>query len=227
MERESFVFYRSFFEAIAKFRSAEAKAEAYEAIAAYGLYGEEPEGLSFEADLIFGMAKPQLDANNKRSVDGSKGGRPKKPMVSDKKTSGFKEENHWLSKEKPNVNVNANVNANANENVKGGIVKGGRFQRPTPAEVRAYCEERKNRIDPDAFISYYESNGWKVGKNPMKDWKAAVRNWERMDKERGNPPQRSGTTNKFNAYSNKQSYDFVALEASFESDVGELSLIHI
>lgn len=55
----------------------------------------------------------------------------------------------------------------------------------------------------------------------MKDWKAAVRTWERRDKERGNPPQRSGTTNKFNAYSNKQSYDFAALESSFESDLGD------
>ena len=120
--RESFVFYRSFFDNIAKFHSAEAKAEAYEAIAAYGLYGEEPEGLSFEADLIFGMAKPQIDANNKRANDGSKGGRPKKPVVSEEKTSGFEDKNHRLQKKKPNenvnVNVNANENANENENVK-------------------------------------------------------------------------------------------------------------
>lgn len=114
--RESFVFYRSFFDNIAKFHSAEAKAEAYEAIAAYGLYGEEPEGLSFEADLIFGMAKPQIDANNKRANDGSKGGRPKKPVVSEEKTSGFEDKNHRLQKKKPNENVNVNENANANAN---------------------------------------------------------------------------------------------------------------
>lgn len=56
-----------------------------------------------------------------------------------------------------------------------------RFIRPTIEEVRAYCAERGSRIDPAAFVSYYESNGWKVGKNPMKDWRAAVRTWEQRD----------------------------------------------
>lgn len=54
-----------------------------------------------------------------------------------------------------------------------------RFTPPTLDEVRAYCKERKNNVDPDRFFNYYTSNGWKVGKNPMKDWKAAVRTWER------------------------------------------------
>ncbi len=44
--------------------------------------------------------------------------------------------------------------------------------------MTAYCRERGNQVDPHYFHSYYESNGWKVGKNPMKDWKAAVRSWE-------------------------------------------------
>lgn len=58
-----------------------------------------------------------------------------------------------------------------------------RFVKPTLDEVKAYCTERKNHIDPSRFIDYYESNGWKVGKNPMKDWKAAVRTWESKDKQ--------------------------------------------
>jgi len=53
-----------------------------------------------------------------------------------------------------------------------------RFVKPTLDEVKAYCVERKNQVDPSRFIDYYESNGWRVGKNPMKDWKAAVRSWE-------------------------------------------------
>lgn len=53
-----------------------------------------------------------------------------------------------------------------------------RFIKPTLEEVRAYCQERNNSVDPERFINYYESNGWKVGKNSMKDWKAAVRTWE-------------------------------------------------
>lgn len=54
-----------------------------------------------------------------------------------------------------------------------------RFSRPSLEEVRAYCEERGNNVDPEHFIDYYNANGWKVGKNSMKDWKAAVRNWEK------------------------------------------------
>ena len=53
-----------------------------------------------------------------------------------------------------------------------------RFRKPTVDEVRAYCIERRNGIDAQAFIDFYESKGWMVGKNHMKDWKGAVRTWE-------------------------------------------------
>ena len=56
-----------------------------------------------------------------------------------------------------------------------------RFTAPSLEEVKAYCEERKNNVDPERFINYYTANGWKVGKNPMKDGRAAVRSWERND----------------------------------------------
>lgn len=55
------------------------------------------------------------------------------------------------------------------------------FTIPSIEEVRAYCEERRNGIDAAAFIDYYTSNGWIVGRTKMKDWKAAVRNWERKE----------------------------------------------
>ena len=59
------------------------------------------------------------------------------------------------------------------------IQKKTRFIPPTLEEVEAYCFERQNNVDPQKFIDHYSSNGWKVGRNPMKDWKAAVRTWER------------------------------------------------
>jgi hypothetical protein len=55
------------------------------------------------------------------------------------------------------------------------------FTRPTVKEVEAYCQERGNSVDAQAFMDHYDSNGWKVGKNPMKSWQAAVRTWERSD----------------------------------------------
>jgi hypothetical protein len=58
-------------------------------------------------------------------------------------------------------------------------VKFKRFKKPTIQEVNEYCVERNNSVNPESFIDFYESNGWKVGKNPMKDWKACVRTWEK------------------------------------------------
>ena len=60
-----------------------------------------------------------------------------------------------------------------------------RFSPPSVDDVRAYCTENGFRVDPDRFVDFYTSNGWRVGKNPMKDWKAAVRSWERKEKQNG------------------------------------------
>jgi hypothetical protein len=56
--------------------------------------------------------------------------------------------------------------------------KNKNFTPPTLQEVKNYCQERNNTVNPEKWISHYQSNGWKVGKNSMKDWKAAVRTWE-------------------------------------------------
>ena len=61
-----------------------------------------------------------------------------------------------------------------------------RFEKPTLSEIKAYCIERNNNVDAQHFFDYYESNGWKVGKNSMKDWKAAVRTWERSEYRKPN-----------------------------------------
>lgn len=60
-----------------------------------------------------------------------------------------------------------------------------RFTPPTVDEVRAYCQERDNNIDPENFVDFYASKSWMIGKNKMKDWKAAVRTWERRDNRNG------------------------------------------
>ena len=60
---------------------------------------------------------------------------------------------------------------------KGG--KRARFVPPTMEDVAAYCKERENGIDPEEFIAFYESKGWKVGRAPMKNWKSAVITWEK------------------------------------------------
>ena len=65
-----------------------------------------------------------------------------------------------------------------------------RFVKPTVMEIEEYCKSRGNRVNAQRFFDYYESNGWKVGKNPMKDWKAAVRTWENKEGGRNNASTR-------------------------------------
>ena len=59
------------------------------------------------------------------------------------------------------------------------------FVPPTVEEVRSYCDERKNTIDPQSFIDFYSAKGWMIGSNRMKDWRAAVRNWETRRRNNG------------------------------------------
>lgn len=68
--------------------------------------------------------------------------------------------------------------------------KSNRFAPPSVDDVRAYCLERGNNIDPDKFVDYYTGNGWMVGRNKMKDWKATVRSWERNDFNSGKKEQK-------------------------------------
>ena len=63
-----------------------------------------------------------------------------------------------------------------------------RFEKPTVEEVAEYCQERNNGIQAQHFIDFYESKGWKVGQNPMKDWKACIRTWEQRSTS---PPDRT------------------------------------
>lgn len=60
-----------------------------------------------------------------------------------------------------------------------------KFTPPTVEEVRAECQEKGYLVSPEQFIDHYTSNGWKVGKNPMKDWQAALRSWDRRQREGG------------------------------------------
>ena len=83
-----------------------------------------------------------------------------------------------IKKEKANVEVKTST-----------LTK--KFIPPTVEEVREYCNERNNNVNPQAFIDFYESKGWMIGKNKMKNWKAAVRTWER--KEQGTTVKKQST----------------------------------
>lgn len=71
------------------------------------------------------------------------------------------------------------------------------FVKPTLDEVIEYCKQRKNSVSPNAWYSHYESNGWRVGKNPMRNWQAAIRTWESNATKY---PQYQGLTEQSNPY---------------------------
>lgn len=110
--------------------------------------------------------RPRSTGDEKPPV---RGGNPPQPTVTegeeDGDGDGEKEEKEGMVADKPPIRHN--------------------FSPPTVEEVKAYCTEKGYNIDPDRFVDFYTSNGWKVGKNPMRDWKAAVRNWSRKEQPSG------------------------------------------
>lgn len=204
MERDSFIFYRSFWEALKQCPD-DVRLRLYDAITDYALNFNKPEGLEGIAAIVFPLIEPQITANNKRFINGLKGGAPSesmkgnqnarknKPNQAQEQTESTPKTNQKQTKNKPNVNDNVNVNENVNvlEATTLPTRTRERFVKPTIKEVTAYVIEKGYTFNPQAFYDYYEANGWRVGKNPMKKWKAACANWQRM--EQTIKPNNNGT----------------------------------
>ena len=88
-----------------------------------------------------------------------------------------------LEKSTPEIELEKEIKIEKeiDSSAKSTTTKRKRFEKPTLSEIKRYCIERNNNVSAEQFYDYYESNGWKVGKNSMKDWKAAVRTWERSE----------------------------------------------
>jgi len=206
--RDSFIFYRSFYETISDLNEKQ-QLQIYKAIAEFSLNDNliNLDGLS---KTIFRLIEPQLLANKKRYLNGLKGaehglkgGRPKKqdnPEAVKIITPNKPLDNPEITPNiTPNKNVNENVNVNVNEECKLELIndnlnnnnnilieKNKKFVKPTIDELTDYCNQNVLNVDPENFIDYYNSNGWKVGKNPMKDWQATARTWHRNNKNNNN-----------------------------------------
>lgn len=163
-----------------------------EAIFAYCEDGREPSNLSPVAEMAFSFIRANLDRDNekyqtvkeKRKESGRLGGLAK--------ANNAKQSLANASNAKQNLaNLADTVTDTATGNVECNNIppippKGGerekrstRFTPPTPDEVQEYCDERRNGIIGSEFCDFYAARGWIVGKTRMKDWKAAVRTWER------------------------------------------------
>lgn len=169
----------------------------------YQLYGTQPTELNGQLGRIFEMWKPIMDKmlSDKRQFTSPINGKNRKNIS--EKNEKFSEnisesencniyENQCFNVENGNLNGNLNFYNNKNKNKnkdKDGnnreiyISANKKFAPPSRDEVRQFFELNSLNGDYDAFFDFYESNGWKVGKNQMKDWKASARNWSRRQSE--------------------------------------------
>lgn len=110
-----------------------------------------------------------------------------KKLVSEKEQLSLQESCTDPNPNPPSPNPNPNPNPNPKDNIISS--KSKRFVPPTIDEVREYCAERKNTVDPELFVDHYQAKGWMLSTGKMKDWRASVRTWEKNghDRNRGQP----------------------------------------
>lgn len=107
----------------------------------------------------------------------------------------YKVNKNWYGISKIDMGGVSEIDTNKKEdiNINSLSIKGSsRFQKPSLDDIRQYCISLGNNVDPEQFFNFYESKGWVVGKSPMKDWRAAVRTWEK--RENDSPRRRSPMT---------------------------------
>jgi len=180
--RQQFTFYRSFWEAVQELPPKD-KTAVLSAICEYALDETTPP-LSGVPKAIFALIKPTLDTAAKKAEIGKLGGSKAKAGSKQSESKTEANDNQTESKKESKKEKELEIENKC-------YISAPRTSKPTLDEVSAYCLERGNDVDPERWYAYYESNGWRVGKNPMKDWKAAVRTWERngIEKPRQEQPK--------------------------------------
>lgn len=216
MERNSFVFYRSFYEALADLKDKDRYA-CIDAICRYALYGEEPEAKGV-VSMVLKLTQPSIDRNNDRYLNGMKGGRPsnkknqtetkQKPMVFDEETKGEPYVDVY-------VDVDEDVYGDGDVDVDVSRVRDGATKTtdttthepiriPTVEAVLVESCDRGYNLSVDSikgFVEYNQSKGWKM------DWKDALKKWADREKEREKKkaaPKKNG----FTGFADQHTYDF-------------------
>lgn len=170
MKKAYFQYYETFENILEKIKDIEESEHMRKIIINYGLYGTLPAGLSELEEMAWTICKDLIDQQyHRREVNAAN-------RAGKKAESATNEENSAIEpqpEEKPAQEIQPEKPKRKN------------FVKPTVEEIAAYCSERKNGIDPQAFFDFYESKGWKVGAVKMKDWRASVRTWEQRHKSEG------------------------------------------
>ena len=191
----NFTFFESYSEALNEIEDEAAKGELAVAIINYGCNGSEPELSTGWLRAVFAAMKPNLDKSREKAKASSK--TESKSVSRNEKTESEsvfpseKTESKSVSRDSENKNdfcppkdKEKDKEKELKEELPNGSSKKApkRFQRPSLDEIRDYVKSHDlSNVDPEQFHAYYESNGWKVGRNPMKSWVAALQNWDRRD----------------------------------------------
>lgn len=183
----------SFREAIAMLDDAE-KGRLFDAMLLYADSGEEPSEFKGNERFLWPVAKQDIDRTAQKCEalrrNGQAGGLQK---ARNRAMASNSEDQQAVADDSKSLQGLAN-DSNGQQTVasvshkekksnikKSNVISDRRFTPPTADQVREYCRERGNNVNPERFIDFYSSKGWKVGNQPMKDWKAAVRTWEQRD----------------------------------------------
>ena len=131
---------------------------------------------------VWPSAKQSIDRTRQDSLNASKGGRkPNQTEANRTEPDGTEQNRIEPERTKANYKEKDKDNINKENPLKRVKESALRFTPPTVEAVASYCKERNNSVNAQTFVDFYASKGWKVGNNPMKDWKAAVRTWEQRD----------------------------------------------
>ena len=154
----------------------------FKAICCYGLYGQEPVGLSARAEALFALMKPNLDSASKRYnasvANGKKGGGQTGNQNARKRP---RNDQSIQPRDEPNTETEKEKEKETDIETPGAGVRYRKrtFSPPDVQDVDDYCREQGYSCFGGRFVDYYESIGWMVGDKPMRDWRAAARNWNR------------------------------------------------
>ena len=168
MKKAYFQYYETFENILEKIKDIEEREWLRKVIIQYGLHGIEPESFNSEAlEIAWTICQDLIDQQqHRREVNAAnRAGKKAEPATNQENPAAEPQ-----PEEKPAQEIQQEKPKRKN------------FVKPTVEEIAAYCKEKKYTVNAQQFFNYYESNGWKIGRNAMKSWQAAVQNWNTRDK---------------------------------------------
>ena len=168
MKKAYFQYYETFEIVIEKIKDIEEREWLRKVIIQYGLHGTAPESFNSEAlEIAWTVCKDLIDQqHHRREVNSAnRAGKKAEPETNKENLAAEPQ-----PEEKPAQEIQQEKPKRKN------------FVKPTVEEIAAFCKEKKYTVSAQQFFNYYESNGWKIGRNAMKSWQAAVQNWNTRDK---------------------------------------------